>query len=92
MSSDLRMIGQVGSTVCIGLLLDTLIVRFVRRAAHPQNPRAVVLVADTGAFPSVTAGIRHVRLSELRRSDRQFCPTANPQPRGQLQPAGHAVA
>jgi putative drug exporter of the RND superfamily len=27
LSSDLRSIGQVGSTVCIGLLLDTLIVR-----------------------------------------------------------------
>ncbi|WP_139837076.1 MMPL/RND family transporter [Mycobacterium szulgai] len=27
LSSDLRTIGQVGSTVCIGLLLDTLIVR-----------------------------------------------------------------
>jgi RND superfamily putative drug exporter len=27
LASDLRTIGQVGSTVCIGLLLDTLIVR-----------------------------------------------------------------
>jgi uncharacterized membrane protein YdfJ with MMPL/SSD domain len=27
LTSDLRTIGQVGSTVCIGLLLDTLIVR-----------------------------------------------------------------
>jgi RND superfamily putative drug exporter len=27
MSSDLRAVGQVGSTACIGLLLDTLIVR-----------------------------------------------------------------
>jgi putative drug exporter of the RND superfamily len=27
LSSDLRTIGQVGSTLCIGLLLDTLIVR-----------------------------------------------------------------
>jgi putative drug exporter of the RND superfamily len=27
LSSDLRTIGQVGSIVCIGLLLDTLIVR-----------------------------------------------------------------
>ena len=27
LSSDLRTIGQMGSTVCIGLLLDTLIVR-----------------------------------------------------------------
>ena len=27
LSSDLRTIGQIGSTVCIGLLLDTLIVR-----------------------------------------------------------------
>jgi hypothetical protein len=30
---------------------------FVRRAVHPQNPRAVVLVANTGAFPSATAAI-----------------------------------
>ena len=27
LTSDLRTIGQMGSTVCIGLLLDTLIVR-----------------------------------------------------------------
>ena len=27
LTSDLRTIGQVGSAVCIGLLLDTLIVR-----------------------------------------------------------------
>jgi putative drug exporter of the RND superfamily len=27
LSSDLRTIGQLGTTVCIGLLLDTLIVR-----------------------------------------------------------------
>jgi RND superfamily putative drug exporter len=27
LSSDLRTIGQLGSTVCIGLLLDTMIVR-----------------------------------------------------------------
>ncbi|WP_420109404.1 MMPL family transporter, partial [Mycolicibacter arupensis] len=27
LASDLRTIGQLGSTVCIGLLLDTLIVR-----------------------------------------------------------------
>jgi muconolactone delta-isomerase len=30
---------------------------FVRRAVHPQNPRAVVLVADTGAYSSATAAI-----------------------------------
>ena len=33
---------------------------FVRRAVHPANPRAVVLVADPGAFPSVTAGEREL--------------------------------
>jgi RND superfamily putative drug exporter len=27
LASDLRTIGQLGSTVCVGLLLDTLIVR-----------------------------------------------------------------
>ena len=31
---------------------------FVRRAVHPQNPRAVVLVANTGAFPSTTAALK----------------------------------
>jgi hypothetical protein len=45
---------------------------FVRGAVNPQNPQAVVLVADTGAFSSVTTGIRHVRLSELRRSIASF--------------------
>src|SRR5215469_1024371 len=37
---------------------------FVRRAVHSQNPRAVVLVANAGAFPSATAAMR--ALSEIR--------------------------
>ena len=60
LTSDLRTIGQVGTTVCIGLLLDTLIVRSFVVPSHPATSRAVVLVADTGALPSATAAMRGV--------------------------------
>jgi hypothetical protein len=36
---------------------------FVRRAMHPSHSRALVLVANTGAFPSATAAIRAGRIS-----------------------------
>ncbi len=55
LTSDLRTIGQVGSTVCIGLLLDTLIVRSFVVPCILQDSRALVLVADAGALPSATA-------------------------------------
>jgi uncharacterized membrane protein YdfJ with MMPL/SSD domain len=58
LTSDLRTIGQVGSTVCIGLLLDTLIVRSfvvpcVLRIIGPW-----FWLANTGALSSATAAIR----------------------------------
>ena len=68
LTSDLRTIGQVGSTVCIGLLLDTLIVRSFVVPCDPANPRAVVLVANTGAYPSAAAAMkRNARLRGIRR-------------------------
>ena len=65
LTSDLRTIGQVGSTVCIGLLLDTLIVRsFIVPCSDPAS-RAMVLVADAGALaPPPTQ-----RAHRLPRSD-----------------------
>ena len=57
LTSDLRTVGQVGSIVCIGLLLDTLIVRSFVVPCILQNPRTVVLVADTRACPSATAAM-----------------------------------
>jgi uncharacterized membrane protein YdfJ with MMPL/SSD domain len=55
LTSDLRTIGRVGTTVCIGLLLDTLIVRYFVVPVHSAHPRAVVLVADAGTCASVAA-------------------------------------
>ena len=60
LTSDLRTIGQVGSTVCIGLLLDTLIVRSFVVPCILRILGTVVLVADAGALPSATAAMRGV--------------------------------
>jgi hypothetical protein len=64
LTSNLRTIGQVGSTVCIALPARHSDRAFVRRAVHSQNPRAVVLVANPGVLPSATAAMR--ALSEIR--------------------------
>ena len=42
--------------MCIGLLLDTLIVRSFIVPCILQASRAVVLVADAGALPTAAAG------------------------------------
>ncbi len=62
LTSDLRTIGQVGTTVCIGLLLDTLIVRSFVVPSILRILGPLVLVADFGARSSATAamGIEHV--------------------------------
>ena len=43
--SDLRMIGQMGTTIGLGLLFDTLIVRVVHDAVHRRAAGTLVLVA-----------------------------------------------
>jgi RND superfamily putative drug exporter len=49
-ASDLKVMGQVGATIALGLLFDTLIVRsFMMPSVRADGP--VVLVADAGADP-----------------------------------------
>jgi hypothetical protein len=60
LTSDLRTIGKVGTTV------HRLAPRhadraFVHRALHPQDSRAMVLVADIGAFSPAAAAVRSRR-------------------------------
>ncbi|CPW94017.1 Probable membrane protein%2C MmpL [Mycobacteroides abscessus] len=50
--SDLVTIGQLGCTIGIGLLFDTLVVRAFMTPSHRGAARAVVLVATTSAATS----------------------------------------
>ena len=56
LTSDLRTIGQGGFDRLHRAAARHADRAFLRRAVHPANPWAVVLVANAGAFPSVAAG------------------------------------
>src|SRR5271163_2746814 len=47
--SDLRIIGQVGTTIGLGLMFDTLVGPLVHDTLHRRPARTLVLVADQGA-------------------------------------------
>ena len=49
--SDLRIIGQIGTTIALGLLFDTLIVCLFHDTVHRRAARTLVLVAATSAPP-----------------------------------------
>ncbi|EUA20686.1 MMPL family protein [Mycobacterium xenopi 4042] len=88
LTSDLRTIGQVGSTVCIGLLLDTLIVRsfvvpcILRILDHGSGGRHWCVPARYPSDESVTeasaqqTSVRHRRYSAPRHNPWQtFTPS-----------------
>ena len=56
LASDLRHIGQAGSTIGLGLLFDTLIVRSLMTPSIAGDPRSVVLVAPGHPEPPAPEG------------------------------------
>ena len=63
--SDLRVIAQVGTTIAIGLLFDTLVIRVVHDAVDRGADGTLVLVAAAGEHArgaTGTAGTVGVRI------------------------------
>ena len=68
--SDLRVVGQVGTTIGLGLLFDTLGDPIVHDTVHRRTPRALVLVAAAGASTPAAGTVALARCRNSRRGAR----------------------
>ena len=70
-SSDLRVVGQIGTTIMIGLLFDTLVVRSFMMPADRDAAGPLVLVAASGAHPRRSPGRSHLPEAERPAGDQK---------------------
>ncbi len=68
--SDLRVVGQVGTTIGLGLLFDTLGDPIVHDTVHRRAPRTLVLVAAAGASTPAAGAVAVARCRNSRRGAR----------------------
>ena len=66
--ADLRILGQIGTTIALGLLFDTLIVRSFMTPSIARAARALVLVAATGAAPARQPDASALRITPIGAS------------------------